>query len=144
MPASRTASKPAKTAAKPKTQYGEREEGALCGNMTRDPELRFTPTGRAVANLGIAVNERVQNEDGEWVDTDPEFWDVTVWGTQAENLCECCKKGDRVVMTGFFQDETYTNRDGEEVTRSKFTAKDIGPSLLFREVVIKRVQRSGK
>jgi single-strand DNA-binding protein len=130
------------TAPKNATVYGQREDGALCGNLTRNPELRFTPKGRPVASTAIAVNERVQNkETGIWEDTDPEFWDITVWGIQAEYFCEACQKGDRVVTTGYFQDVTYTNKDGEEVTRTRFTARDIGPSLLFKNVVIKRTER---
>jgi single-strand DNA-binding protein len=144
--ATQTSNKPAKPAAKPatdETEYGERIDGSLSGNVTLDPELRFTGTGRAVATLNVAVNERVKNEEtGQWEDTEPEFFKVTVWGQQAEHAANCIQRGDRIVATGFYQDVTFTTRDGERKTTTEFTAKDIGPSLLFREVVIKRVQRN--
>ena len=143
--ATRPASRKAEAPVRPKTEYGEREPGYLSGNLTRDFELRFTPTGRAVANSSVAVNERVKNPDtGEWEDTDPEYYEITVWGEQAERATECFDKGDRVIAVGFFQEETFTKRDGEPGSAVKFTARDIGPSLLFRDAVIKRPQRTRK
>jgi single-strand DNA-binding protein len=135
---------PEKPAEKQPTEYGEREDGSLSGNLTRDPELRFTISGRSVAVMGVAVNERVQIAPGEWEDADPEFWDVTAWGQQAENCAEYLKKGDRIVAVGYFQDQTYTNRDGERVTRTTFTAKDIGPSMLWNGAKVIKAERSGK
>ena len=138
----RTAIRKTETAKK-QNEYGERENGYLSGNLTKDFELRFTQTGRPVASSSVAVNERVQNpKTGEWEDTDPEFHNITVWGEQAERATECFNKGDRIVATGFFQDRTYETKDGEERTVTEFTAKDIGPSLLFRDAMIKRPQRS--
>jgi len=136
--------KPASKPAKRQTEYGERVPGSLSGNLTADPELRFTQSGRAVASFSVAVNERVQNEDtGEWEDTEPEYFDCVAWGQQGEHVVECLSKGNRIVAVGYFQDETFTNRDGDEVTKTKFTARDIGPSLLFREAhVAKLVSRS--
>jgi single-strand DNA-binding protein len=136
------ASKP--VPAKPKQTYGEREDGSLSGNLTRDVELRFTPSGRAVANAAVAVNERIQNDEGEWEDTEPEFFNITIWGEQAEHAVECFKKGDRIVAVGYFQDRTWEDKEGNERTTNEFTARDIGPSLLFRDVTIKRVARSSK
>jgi single-strand DNA-binding protein len=144
---STTAKKPA-TKPEPKkqeTEYGEWEDGSLSGNLTRDPELRFTQSGRPVTSFSIAVNERVKNEDtGEWEDTEPEFFDCNAWGTQAENVAEYLSKGDRVVAVGQFRDETYTNRDGERVTKTKFTAKDIGPSMLWNGAKVIKASRSSK
>lgn len=138
--ARKPAAKPAQ--AKKEVTYGEKEDGSLSGNLTRDFELRFTPSGRAVANSAVAVNERVKNEKtGEWEDTEAEFFNVTVWGDQAEHACEAFRKGDRVVAVGFFQDRTYENREGTDTTVTEFTAKDIGPSLLWVDVEIKRVRR---
>lgn len=131
-----------KPATKQETEYGEKEDGMLSGNITGDPELRFTQSGRAVANFSVAVNERVKNEEtGVWEDTEPEFHRVTVWGNQAEHAAECLRKGDRVVAVGYFQDRIWTNKDDERITTTEFTASDIGPSLLFREATIKRVAR---
>lgn len=144
MPASRRTSH--KTSATEEgTAYGEWEPGSLSGNLTRDPELRFTPGGKAVASAGLAVNENVKNEEtGKWEPTEPEFFDITVWGDQAERFSELVK-GDRIVATGQFRDETYTSKQsGERVTKTTFTARDIGPSMLWTDVDIKRVKRGGK
>lgn len=144
---STTTTKPANKPTTKKTDpvYGEREDGMVSGNATRDPELRFTASGRAVTNLGVAVNERVKNEEtGQWEDTEPEFVEVTVWGQQAEHVAECISRGDRVVAVGFFQDRTWENKDGEMITTNEFTARDIGPSLLFREAKIVRASRSSR
>lgn len=144
MPAStRNSRSPATESSRPGTEYGDRENGSLSGNLTRNPELRFTQTGRAVANCAVAVNERIKNEKtGQWQDTEPEFYEITVWGQQAEHFTESLVKGDRIVATGFFQEETYINRNGEKVTTTRFTAQDIGPSMLFSNVVIKKATRS--
>jgi len=140
------AAKPAaEKASKPRTQYGEREDGSLSGNLTRDPELRFTASGRPVVNTAVAINERIKNDEtGEWEDTEPEFYDIIIWGQQAENAAEYLSRGDRIVAVGYFQDETYENKEGEEVTRTRFTAKDIGPSLLWHGAKIIKAQRNGK
>jgi single-strand DNA-binding protein len=130
-------------AAKPKPQYAERIPGSLSGNLTFDPELRFTPSGRAVANCQIAVQDRVQNADGVWEDTEAEFWRLNVWGGMAETVANRLSKGDRVVAVGYFQDRTWSNAEGEEQTTTEFTATDIGPSMLFRDVKLApRAQRS--
>jgi single-strand DNA-binding protein len=143
--ATRKSGNTSKATNKDAVEYGDKEDGSLSGNLTREFELRFTPSGRQVANSAVAVNERVKNEEtGQWEDTDAEFYNITVWGEQAEHAVECFKKGDRVVAVGFFQDRTWTNREDERVTTTEFTVRDIGPSLLFRDVTIKRVARSGK
>lgn len=140
-----TATAANKPAPKPQNTYGEREPASLSGNLTRDPELRFTANGLAVASCSVAVNERVRNEEtGEWEDTEPEFYPLTVWRQQAEHFAECFRRGDRIVAIGYFQDRTYEGSDGEEHTVTEFTARDIGPSLLFVDVVIKRVNRSSR
>lgn len=134
----------AKPQAKPENTYGEKEPGSLSGNLTREPELRYTASGLPVASCAVAVNERVFNkETQEWEDTEPEFYPITVWRQQAEHFSECFRKGDRIVAIGYFQDRTYEGSDGEEHTITEFTARDIGPSLLFTDVTIKRVQRQG-
>lgn len=128
------------------TTYGEREDGSLSGNLTRDPKLRFTQTGRPVCSFSVAVNERVKNEEtGEWEDTEPEFFNCTAWGNQAENVAEYLGKGDRIVAVGFFQDRTFLNKNtNERQTVTEFTAKDIGPSMLWNGAKIIKASRSGK
>jgi single-strand DNA-binding protein len=137
----KAATKAATPATTDKTEYGEREDGAVSGNLTRDPDLRYTSSGKPVANLSIAVNDKVQDDAGNWVETETEFYDITAWGTLAENICEALLKGDRITATGYFQDQTYTNRDGERITKATFTARDLGPSLLWNSAAIKRVKR---
>jgi single-strand DNA-binding protein len=122
-------------------QDNPRTPGSLSGNLTADPDLRFTQTGLAVCNLRVAVNER-EKIDGEWVDKDPEFYTVTVWRDQAERCAEHLQRGMRIVATGYFEDHEYENRDGDTVTETRFTANDIGPSMLMNEVRVRRVQRS--
>ena len=144
--ARKTPAKPtAKPAAKPEpsNEYSDRIDGMLSGNLTSEPELRFTASGRSVTNLRVACNERVKNDEtGVWEDTEPEFYTITVWGQQGENLCESLSKGDRIVAIGYFQYRTWTNNDGDPVTTTEFTAREIGPSLLFRQVTVKRIARS--
>lgn len=124
--------------------YGEKEDGSLSGNLTRDPELRYTQSGRPVTSFSIAVNERVMNEEtGEWEDTEPEFFKCTAWGQQAENIAAYLRKGDRIVAVGYFQDRTFLNtRVNERQTVTEFTTKDIGPSMLWNGVSVIRAIRS--
>jgi single-strand DNA-binding protein len=134
--------KPAEPKPPVKPKETERIPGSLAGNLTFDPELRFTATGREVATLNVAINDRVKNDEtGQWEDTEAEFYRINVWGQQATHVAECFQRGDRIVAVGYFQDRTWENRDGEEVTTTEFTASDIGPSLLFQDAVIKRVNR---
>lgn len=125
-----------------KAVEAERIDGSLAGNLTMDPEMRFTASGRAVTNLNVAINDRVKNEEtGQWEDAEPEFYRINVWGDQAEHVAECFQRGDRIVAVGYFQDRTWTDKEGEERVSTEFTARDIGPSLLFKDVTIKRVTR---
>lgn len=113
--------------------------GHIMGNLTQDPELRFTPTGRGVCQLRIAYTPRVQNEDGKgWHDGPTEFYDVQVWGIQGERCAELLAKGDRVVAAGTWQREKFVNRAGEDAEVMRLTAQDVGPSLLFRNVLVDR------
>jgi single-strand DNA-binding protein len=127
--------------AKPKQEFGPKEPGSLSGNLTADPDLRFTPSGLAVCNFGIAVNERIQLEDGTWEDADPEFFRITAWRDLGERCAEHLLRGDRIIAIGNFQDRTYVDKEGEKRTVTEFTAEDIGPSFRFRGAEIKRVTR---
>jgi single-strand DNA-binding protein len=107
----------------------------LVGNLTADPELRFTPNGHAVANLGLAVNERVKQGD-KWVDGETTFHDVVVWRDQAENIADAVQKGDRVIAVGYFKDRSWTDREGNLRTSKEFVANDIGPSVKFHKASV--------
>lgn len=123
----------AETPAKPANEYEDRGAGSLAGNLTRDPELRFTPGGRPVASLRVAETPRVLNRRTQrWEDGETVFHDVTLWSDQAENAAECLQKGDRVVAVGRWQSRTYTDRDGAVQERIALRADDLGPSLKFR------------
>ena len=106
---------------------------AATGNLTADPELRFTPSGRAVATIRFAVNTRKRTAGGEWVDQPASYFTGTVWGPMAEHVTESLKKGDRVLVQGGLVTRTYTPsegpRAGEYVSRLEVEIDEIGPSL---------------
>ena len=107
-------------------------------NLTTDPELRYTPSARAVANLRLAVNSRRRTADGEWIDAPTTYLDGTVWGEQAERAAARLQKGDRVVVTGSLVTRTWTGDDGTERRKLEVAIDEIGASLLFRDVAIQR------
>ncbi len=135
----------AREAAKSATQ--ERRplgKGHVMGNLTGDPELRYTPSGRAVVRLRLAYTPRVQDGDsGQWSDGPTEYYDVQAWGAQAENAAECLVRGDRVVAAGTWAERTWEDHKGNERKTVELTAQDLGASLLFRRVRIDRSKRTG-
>jgi single-strand DNA-binding protein len=106
---------------------------AATGNLTVDPELRFTTAGRAVATIRFAVNTRRRNASGDWVDQPASYFTGTVWGPMAEHVAESVKKGDRVLVQGTLVTKTYTPsegpRAGENLSRLEVEIDEIGPSL---------------
>lgn len=111
----------------------DRGPGSLSGNLTRDPELRYTDSGRAVTNLGVAFSERVKDKDtGEWKDGKTSFFDIQAWGNLAENCCNFLRKGDRVVAEGRWTSLTWKDKEGVIQERIVLTARDLGPSMMFR------------
>jgi single-strand DNA-binding protein len=85
----------------------------LIGNLTRDPELRFTPSGTAVANIGIAVNNRYQDNSGNWVD-EPNYFTVVAWGRQAELSNEHLRKGSPILVEGRLRWRSWEAPDGQK------------------------------
>ena len=85
----------------------------LVGNLTRDPELRQTPNGKSVCTLGLAVNERYKNEAGEWVER-PNFFDIVVWGAQAENCERYLSKGRAIAVDGRLSYRAWEAQDGSK------------------------------
>lgn len=136
-------------AADEKTQAGNDKpvsmgEGHISGNLTADPELRFTPTGRAVAKLRVAYAPRIKDEaTGQWVDGEAQYYDIDVWGRQGENCAEFLQRGDRIVAVGEWFRRNWQTREGENRASITLTARDIGPSMLFRAVSIRRNARTG-
>ena len=115
----------------------------LAGNLTRDPELRFSTKGTAWCTAGVVVNRRRRLDDGSYEELSPEFYELVCFGDLAEHLAECLGKGDRVVVTGRVETETWTGHDGTERTTAKLLADDVGVSLRFATVAVERTRRRG-
>ena len=113
----------------------------IVGNLTRDPELRFTPSGQATATFGVAVNRRWQNrQTNEWEEA-VSFFDVTAWQQLAENVAESVQKGTRIIVTGRLDQRSWETQDGEKRSKIEIVADEIGPSLSFATVDVHRVER---
>jgi single-strand DNA-binding protein len=113
----------------------------LVGNATRDPELRFTSSGQAVATFGLAVNRRWQNRQTQEWEEAVSFFDVTCWQQMAENVAESVTKGARVVVTGRLDQRSWETQDGEKRSKVEVVADEIGPSLRFATAQVVRNER---
>ena len=111
----------------------------LVGNLTRDPELRYTQGGRGVASFGLAVNRRYM-QNNEWQE-DTSFFNVVAWGDLGENASASLTKGSRIVVTGRLQWRQYQSREGEERTIIEVVADDLGPSLRWATAQVERNPR---
>lgn len=128
----------------PKTTYKDLGDGSVSGNLTRDPDLRFTPDGRAITTLRVAETERVKDEQtGQWGDGPTQFYDVVGWGDLGLNISECLQQGDRIAAVGKWQQQDWTGDDGTPKTKTVLVARDLGPSLLFRKAALDRTKRKG-
>ena len=115
----------------------------LVGNVTRDPELRFTPAGQATASFGLAVNRRWQNrQTSEWEEA-TSFFDVVCWREMAENVSESLVKGARVIVTGRLEQRSWENPDGDKRTKIEVIADELGPSLRWATAQIVKNERRG-
>lgn len=112
----------------------------ITGNLTRDIELKATSTGRMVASFSIAVSKRVQR-DGQWIDGPTSYFDVTAWGTLAENVAASAAKGTKVIVTGRLEQQTWDGPDGSKKSKVIVVADDIGVSLARATVDVHRVAR---
>jgi len=113
----------------------------LIGNITRDPELRFTPSGAAVANFGLAVNRRWQNrQTNEW-EEQVSFFDIVAWRELAENVAESLTKGSRVMVTGRLDQRSWETDNGEKRSKVEVVADEIGPSLRWATAQVTRNER---
>jgi single-strand DNA-binding protein len=116
----------------------------VIGNLTGDPELRFTPSGAAVANFTIASTPRTfDRQTNEWKDGDTLFLNCSIWRQAAENVAESLQKGMRVVAQGRLKARSYETREGEKRTVMELDVEEIGPSLKYASAKVTRVQRSG-
>jgi single-strand DNA-binding protein len=109
----------------------------IVGNVTRDPELRFTPSGAAVATFGLAWNQRSQNARGE-TEEKVSFFDVTCWRQLAENVAESLSKGSRVVVYGRLEQRSWETNDKERRSKVEIIADDVAPSLKWATAELTR------
>lgn len=111
----------------------------IVGTLTRDPELRYTPSGATVVTFGIARNTR-RKEGDEWVDGDPQFYDVKAWNSLAENIAESLTKGTRVVIFGELEYRTWETDGGDKRSKIEIKAEAIGPDLRWATAQVRKVQ----
>jgi single-strand DNA-binding protein len=112
----------------------------VVGNVTRDPELRFTASGQAVTNLSLAVNRRWQNKQTQEWEEATSFFDVTVWGQYGENVAESIPKGCRVIVTGRLDQRSW-EKDGEKRSKVEIVADEVAPSLRWATAQVSKTER---
>ncbi|HEX2051580.1 MAG TPA: single-stranded DNA-binding protein [Actinomycetota bacterium] len=115
----------------------------LVGNITDDPELRFTPSGAAVANFTVAVNRRFRNQDGTWDDKLEGFFRCSCWRDMAENVAESLQKGSRVMVVGRLQQRSWDDQEGNKRSTIEVQVDEVGPSLRWATAQVQKSQRSG-
>jgi single-strand DNA-binding protein len=115
----------------------------LVGNITRDPELRFTPTGQATASFGLAVNRRWQNRQTQEWEEATSFFDIVCWREMAENAAESLGKGARVLVTGRLEQRSWETADGDKRSKVEVVADEIGPSLRWATAQVTKNERRG-
>lgn len=116
----------------------------IVGNLVADPELRFTPSGAAVANFRIASTPRTFNKDtNQWEDGEALFLTCNVWRQAAENVAESLSKGMRVVVTGRLKQRSYETKEGEQRTVFEVEVDEVGPSLKYATATVNRNPREG-
>jgi single-strand DNA-binding protein len=115
----------------------------IAGNLVDDPQLRYTPTGQAVANFRIASTPRWQDrQSGEWKDGDSLFLSCNVWRQAAENVAESLQRGMRVIVQGRLRQRSYETKEGEKRTVYEVEVDDVGPSLRNASAKVNKVARS--
>lgn len=117
----------------------------LTGRLTGDPELRYAPTGTAVARFTVVTSRRVKNQQtGDWEDADTSFWDCVAFKQMAENIAESLTRGAAVMVTGKMSQRTWEDKEGQKRKSFEVTADEVGPSLRWASAkVIKSERRSG-
>jgi len=116
----------------------------LVGNLTADPELRFTPSGAAVANFTVASTPRTfDRQSNEWRDGDAMFLNCAVWRQAAENVAESLQKGMRVIVQGRLKSRSYETREGEKRTVFEVDVDEIGPALRYATAKVTRTSSGG-
>ncbi|HET7475068.1 MAG TPA: single-stranded DNA-binding protein [Dermatophilaceae bacterium] len=115
----------------------------IIGNLTGDPELRFTPSGAAVANFTVASTPRqFDRQANEWKDGETLFMRCSVWRDAAENVAESLQRGSRVLVSGRLKSRSYETKEGEKRTVVELEVDEVGPSLRYATAKVNRTQRS--
>jgi single-strand DNA-binding protein len=113
----------------------------ITGNLTRDPELRYTGGGQAKATIGVAVSRRWQNRQSQEWEEQTSFFNVIAWGEMAEHISDSLHKGTRVVVSGRLEQRSYETQDGEKKSVTEIVADEIGPSLRYATAQVTRAER---
>lgn len=113
----------------------------LVGNVTRDPELRFTPSGQAVASFGLAVNRRWQNRQTNDWEEQTSFFDIVCWAQMAENVSESVTKGMRVMVNGRLEQRSWETETGDKRSKVEVVADEVGPSLRWASAQVDKNER---
>jgi len=116
---------------------------SLVGNITRDPELRFTPSGQATATFGLAVNRRWQNKQNQEWEEATSFFDIVCWREMAEHASESLSRGSRVIVMGRLEQRSWETQDGDKRSKVEVVADEIGPSLRWATAEVKKTERKG-
>jgi single-strand DNA-binding protein len=116
---------------------------SIVGNLVRDPEIRFTPSGASVANFTVASTPRkFDKNSNSWQDGEPTFMPCNAWRTMAENVAESLKQGDRVIVVGTMVTRSWEDREsGQKRSRQEINVESVGPDLKFRMATVNRVDR---
>jgi single-strand DNA-binding protein len=113
----------------------------IVGNVTRDPELRYTPSGAANASFGVAVNRRWRDQQtNDWKEQ-VSFFDVVCWREMADNVCESLSKGTRIVVAGRLEQRSWEDSDGNKKSKVEIVADEIGPSLRWASAEVTKNER---
>src|SRR5438034_4090088 len=115
----------------------------IVGNLTDDPELRYTPNGAAVVKFRVAVNRRYKDQAGEWKDGDTSYFTVNAWRSHDENVAESLVRGANVIVVGRLQQRSWETQDGEKRTVIEIEADEVGPSLRWATAKVEKQSRSG-
>ena len=113
----------------------------VVGNITRDPELRFTPTGQARASFGLAVNRRWQNRQTQEWEEQVSFFDITCWAQLGQNVADTLVKGSRAIVTGRLEQRSWETDQGDKRSKVEIIADEVGPSLRWATADITRNER---
>jgi single-strand DNA-binding protein len=117
-------------------------EVSIVGNITRDPELRFTATGLAVTNFSIASNRRWQNKQTQQWEEEVSYFDVTAWGTLGQNIAESLAKGTRVIVVGRLRQRSWETDEGDKRSKIEITADIVGPSMEWATVEVTKNEKA--